>query len=285
MSTDRNIDNQLSASPGDKASLAEMQRVLDQQSKVIHNQRKQATKILRVILTFVGLLFTLVSILISIITSDLLPSLSDLIGDLTIVAIPRAVISLIVLYALVLVAGAFLVIFVSSFEVLSPTTGNVSDTLVVDALKPDIDISKVNRIIDIYEKIVPFVQIPIVVRKYEFNKYLEGKYKLKGDKMEDYEVKMSDSNEASKSYDDDNERFSFRPGIDGEEARNLASSSNKNKIHKILDYNSGCIEKNEELIEQNRTLLANIYATSIILSTSLTGIIVLSLGFMLLPES
>jgi hypothetical protein len=62
------------------------------------------------------------------------------------------------------------------------------------------------------------------------------------------------------------EGMTLRPGIDADEITNiLADSASDDKVvERIVSYNSGCIQGNEQLIEDNRERLSEIYGIGVI---------------------
>lgn len=228
-----------------KQVLGEIQRVLNQQSSIVQNQQNQATKILRVVLTLAGLLLTLTSIGVSVVSSNVGPDTGIAEYLISNLSITSTVLGVVGLYALVIVLGAFGVIFVSAFRVLSPVTGRSGNTSIsISILKPAINASLINSFLKIYDQILPFISISVI-------------------------------------YQIDRERISLRPGIDGDKAKAILNTADENRVEEILEYDSGCIEKNEELIEENRSLLSNIYTTSIILTLLFVTLILLGFAYLL----
>ena len=229
--------------------LGEIQRVLNQQSSLVQNQQNQATKILRVVLTLAGLILTLTSIGVSVVSSNTGPETGIVEYVISNLSITSTVLGVIGLYALIIVLGALVVIFVSAFRVLSPVTaGGENTNMSFSVLRPAITLAQINSFLRIYDKLLPLISISA--------------------------VNVSDR-----------ERISLRPGIDGDKAEEILDTPDETRVEEILEYDSGCIKKNEELIEENRSLLSNIYTTSIILTLLFVSFIVLGFAYLLPPAS
>lgn len=84
------------------------------------------------------------------------------------------------------------------------------------------------------------------------------------------------------SVSSQNEGMSLRPGIDSEEIQNILQDSNSKEeaVERIISYNSGCIQGNEQLIEDNRKRLSEIYGIGVI--TILIISLAILLGFTLI---
>lgn len=132
--------------------LNETQRVLNQQVKIVQNQQSQATKILRVALTIAGLLLTTVSIAVTVILNA--GSESNLLTGIDI-TLSSAATGLLLLYLFVAISGAFTVIFVSAFRVLSPE----SVTLSVFTIRPPANTELFKHLLSVYDTIIPFISI------------------------------------------------------------------------------------------------------------------------------
>jgi hypothetical protein len=73
------------------------------------------------------------------------------------------------------------------------------------------------------------------------------------------------------------EGMSLRPGLDAEEINNILENvdSEENIVESVISYNSGCIQGNEQLIEDNRRRLSEIYGIGII------AILIISLAILM----
>jgi hypothetical protein len=228
----------------DENVLGEMQRVLDQQVTLVQNQQNQAMKILRVSLTLAGLLLTLTSIAVTAFTSDITSNISVFTDILSNISLTSAAFGFAVLYTSVIIVGTFAVIFVSAFRVLSPVTGSdAGGSLSVQVLYPLLKSSVFLNTLKLYSRIFPVISLSVT--------------ELTG-----------------------GDQISLRPGIDGDKSLEILDFDEDKQIEKILKYDAGCIDKNEELIEENRRLLSNVYTSSVILTfifslLILVGVVVL----------
>jgi hypothetical protein len=228
----------------DENVLGEMQRVLDQQVTLVQNQQNQAMKILRVSLTLAGLLLTLTSIAVTAFTSDITSNIFVFTDILSNISLTSAAFGFAVLYISVIIVGTFAVIFVSAFRVLSPVTGSdAGGSLSVQVLYPLLKSSVFLNTLKLYSRIFPVISLSVT--------------ELTG-----------------------GDQISLRPGIDGDKSLEILDFDEDKQIEKILKYDAGCIDKNEELIEENRRLLSNVYTSSVILTfifslLILVGVVVL----------
>lgn len=74
------------------------------------------------------------------------------------------------------------------------------------------------------------------------------------------------------------EKMSLRPGLDSEEIQNILAEeeSEEDIVERAISYNSGCIQGNEQLIEDNRQKLSEIYGLSVIGIAIITLLIIIS---------
>lgn len=68
------------------------------------------------------------------------------------------------------------------------------------------------------------------------------------------------------SINENEEKKSLRPGVDSDELIQImmVSDSEKEVQERIISYNSGCIQGNEQLIKDNRKRLSEIYSLSVV---------------------
>lgn len=145
-------------------------------------------------------------------------------------------------YVFTIIAGAFVIVFYSAFQVLSPETKPVGLPLLESGLK----ISTFRYALEFYSKFLPY------------------------------------STESFKKMFD-TESISLRPGIDGRKAAELTDTPDNEIYDEICAYNAGCIELNEELVEQNRRFLSNIYSTAVVFAFSIFVLSAILIGAVALP--
>lgn len=231
---------------GNESLLNESQRVLEQQVKIIQNQQSQATKIIRVALTIAGLLLTATSIVATLLSSNGSSDsiISDIGSMIPELSFSSAAVSILLFYSVTILLGGFATIFISAFEVLSPEARSSRMTFLPKML----DLPFLGNFIKIYFKVLPVSSTLI------------------------------DSIQSQDSV-------SLRPGIDGEKTRDLLKeTSEEEKMNQMVEYNAGCIEKNERLIRRNRRLLSTIYSTAILISALMfIGLFVAAMTSVLAP--
>lgn len=225
---------------GNDPLLSETRSVLNQQVRIIQNQQQQATKIIRVVLTIAGLILTASSILLTLLTNNTIHMdwLPNLMGVVTGITIRSFATGLIVFYIFTIFAGAFVVIFISAFQVLSPETKGSG----ISMLENLANVPLIGKFMVFYVRLLPFSATA-------FEEAVLGK-----------------------------EAISLRPGIDGDKSLELCDEDESHVLEQIQEYNSGCIQKNEQIINQNRKFLSSIYSTAVVLSV----VIFLVAGFLIM---
>jgi hypothetical protein len=229
--------------PQNQALLTESQRVLDKQVEIVQNQQRQASKILRVLLTVTGLILTSISIVASLVTTDGLdvPGIGNLLSVIGGITLESAVTNIVIIYIISIFVISLGIMAISAFRVLSPEISGAGVSLIESIL----DVPVLGNFMKYYFKIVPIsnsVYSSLIKR----------------------------------------EKITLRPGLDGEEVGDLIDD--ESAIAESIKYNSGCMEKNEEIIKQNRDLLSGVYSTAIVFTTGLV-LVVMSLLFSLVSVS
>jgi len=138
--------------------LLESRNVLNQQTKIIRNQQQQATKIIRVALTIAGLLLTATSITVTVVTGNTISGSNDLtlqsyIGDFSATSAATGVFSF---YIFTIFVGAFVIVFVSAFNVLSPESSSRG----ISVMESIFNLPFIGNFMEIYVKILPFSTEP-----------------------------------------------------------------------------------------------------------------------------
>lgn len=229
--------------------LSESRKVLDNQIQIVEHQQTQATKIIRVLLTITGLFLTAASITLTLFSSGLIGSNLNIVTLIQSLTATSAIYGIIGVFLLTLFSGVFVLMFIFAFNVMSPKASGSGAVSLVNSL---LETRVIGTFFEIYVRPIEFY--------YDF--FFPGELSIK--------------DVLSQQQED----ITLRPGIDGKEAKSLAKSEG-NVLPQILNYNAGCIEKNEDIIARNRRQLSAIYTTAV-LSTTIFFVIVIFGGIGLL---
>lgn len=223
--------------------ISETQRVLEQQISIVQNQQSQSTKVIRVALTIGGLLLTLSSILLSVASSDTPAYLAEGFSEFS---LSDAGVVILFGYLGVLMIIMIVFILLSALEVLEPHA-ETNEQLIAVSTMSNAKIQIPKPIHDAFQFYRKFLLPP------PFSNVL--------------------------THNISREQTTLRPGLDAEEIQNIQNNTDsfEEKFDRIIEYNAGCIEKNEKLIKTNRQRLSKIYSISSLLVV-LFGSVIAGLG-------
>ncbi|MFB6225070.1 MAG: hypothetical protein ABEI13_01285 [Candidatus Paceibacteria bacterium] len=223
--------------------LIESRNVLNQQGQIIRNQQQQATKIIRVTLTIAGLLLTATSVAVSLITNGISDQINVSLDTVLDMLSVKSVIGAIMI---TYICAILLAIFALIFIFSFKVLSPNSSSSGLSIVKNFLEFPLIGQFTRYYITILPF-------NNDNFDEVLKQ------------------------------DEISFRPGIDGDKTSELADEENSDQSQKIAEYNSGCIKKNEEIIEQNRKFLSSVYSTAVIFTIGIFGLIGLVIFYIITP--